>query len=190
MPGGLQLAYPDHRSNQHAACSGVDPVVFATQAPSSTLAPTPSPCTSSHQPDQSDSLTCAGSGYPGAGCQPDAGSPALHAHPRPRMAGRDCPSSRSSATRCWKSTAAGRSWATTQRSSPRSATAAAPRPGSWAISTVVRAIYRLGEYQHLAEVIQQFHGSFDRTSLAAPLGFQCLGAVRPDLGRSQLLRGG
>ena len=31
--------------------------------------------------------------------------------------------------------------------------------------------YGLGEYQNLAEVIEQFHGSFDRTSLAARAGF-------------------
>jgi len=31
--------------------------------------------------------------------------------------------------------------------------------------------YRLGKYQYLEAVIQQFHGSFDRTSLAARAGF-------------------
>ena len=31
--------------------------------------------------------------------------------------------------------------------------------------------YRLGKYQNLDEVIQQFHGSFERTSLAARSGF-------------------
>ncbi len=33
------------------------------------------------------------------------------------------------------------------------------------------SFYRLGKYQNLAQVIQQFRGSFDRTSLAARAGF-------------------
>ena len=149
--------------------SGVDPVVFATQAPTSTPAPTPAPAqaptsqtsqTASPAPGQatqalvasptpaaSSALTLASDGWERLPIVPVVSDQVLEIYRRGQALGNN-PKVFSKIGDCGSTPA-------------------------WFLGDFDRgpSFYRLGQYQHLEEVIQQFHGSFDRTSLAARAGF-------------------